>query len=134
MNQLPEDLTGFDFAWSACALEHLGTLEAGMRFVERSMECLRPGGIAVHTTEFNVDSDKETVAEGGTVLYRRQDLVRLGETLESRGHRMLPLTEVPRDGMLDRIVDVPPYHRRGLMVRIGRFRSTSLIIVVRARP
>ena len=33
MNAIPEDLTGFDFLWSSCALEHLGSIDAGARFV-----------------------------------------------------------------------------------------------------
>ena len=43
MNAIPADLRGFDFTWSSCALEHLGTLGAGADFVVASMECLRPG-------------------------------------------------------------------------------------------
>ena len=61
MRALPDDLSGFDFCWSACSLEHLGTLEAGLAFVEGSMQTLRPGGLAVHTTEYNLDSDTDTV-------------------------------------------------------------------------
>ena len=33
MRAIPTDLRGFDFAWSSCALEHLGSLGAGMAFV-----------------------------------------------------------------------------------------------------
>ena len=44
----------FDFTWSSCALEHLGTLAAGADFVVAQMDCLRPGGVAVHTTEYLV--------------------------------------------------------------------------------
>ena len=52
MNDIPPDLRGFDFTWSSCALEHLGTLRAGADFVVEQMTCLRPGGVAVHTTEY----------------------------------------------------------------------------------
>jgi 2-polyprenyl-3-methyl-5-hydroxy-6-metoxy-1,4-benzoquinol methylase len=51
MTRVTNDLTGFDFVWSSCSLEHLGTLKRGTDFIWRSLECLRPGGIAVHTTE-----------------------------------------------------------------------------------
>lgn len=47
MTRVPNDLTGFDFVWSSCSLEHLGSLEAGIDFIWHSLECLRPGGIAV---------------------------------------------------------------------------------------
>ena len=51
MNSIPFDLGQFDFCWSACCLEHLGSLQHGLEFVEASVErCLRPGGIAIHTT------------------------------------------------------------------------------------
>ena len=44
MNAIPDDLEGYDFLSSSCALEHLGSLENGLRFVENSMRCLKPGG------------------------------------------------------------------------------------------
>ena len=34
MAQLPADLTGFDFCWSICALEHLGTIAQGLDFIK----------------------------------------------------------------------------------------------------
>src|SRR5918998_283444 len=51
----------WDFAWSSCALEHLGSLEAGWDFVVSSARLLRPGGVAAHTTEFNVSSGRDTI-------------------------------------------------------------------------
>ena len=94
MNSLPADLTGFDFAWSSCALEHLGTLAAGIDFVVAQMACLRPGGVAVHTTEYLVSSNDATVEAGGTVFYRRQDIEGAGGTPATgrprRRHGLLP--------------------------------------------
>src|SRR4249919_700494 len=74
MNAIPADLAGFDFTWSSCAFEHLGTLQAGLDFVAESARRLNPGGIAVHTTEFNVASNEGTVCDGGAVIYRQRDL------------------------------------------------------------
>ncbi len=70
----PTTSTGFDFAWSSCAMEHLGSLQAGADFLERQLRCVKPGGLTVHTTEFNVSSNDETLVDGHTVLYRRRDL------------------------------------------------------------
>ena len=39
-----------------------------------SLRFLRPGGIAIHTTEFNVSSNDNTVADGDTVIYRKRDI------------------------------------------------------------
>ena len=89
MRSIPADLTGFDFTWSSCSFEHLGSLEEGLRFVGEQMRCLRTGGVAVHTTEFNVGSNTDTVREGPTVLYRQRDLLELARRLRPqwRPHR-----------------------------------------------
>ena len=56
MNDIPECLNGLhDFCWSVSAIQHLGSLEHGVRFVERAMALLKPDGIAVHTTEYNLE-------------------------------------------------------------------------------
>jgi hypothetical protein len=73
----------FDFIWSSCALEHLGSLEAGWQFVLQAMEVVKPGGIAVHTTEFNVASNDETIEEGTNVIYRRRDIEELDRRLRT---------------------------------------------------
>ncbi|VXC03053.1 conserved hypothetical protein [Brevundimonas sp. G8] len=86
MNAISQDLTGYDFCWSACALEHLGSIEKGLAFIERSIDCLAPGGWAVHTTEFNISSNDETVDNEGTVLFRRRDIEALMQKLSDQGH------------------------------------------------
>ena len=132
MNAIPADLKGFDFVWSACAMEHLGSIDASLAFVERSMECLAPGGLAVHTTEFNVDSDDATVTKGPTVALRRQDLVELERRLARAGHAMAPIAMERRDGILDRLLDVPPYHRKSLILRLGPYQITSAVIIAQS--
>jgi Methyltransferase domain len=53
------DLSNFtsesvDFVWSSCAMEHLGSLEAGIDYVMNSTRLLKPGGVSINTTEFNL--------------------------------------------------------------------------------
>jgi len=129
MNAIPEDLRGFDFTWSSCALEHLGTLGAGADFVVASMECLRPGGVAVHTTEYLVASNDETVEAGGTVFYRRRDIEALVDRLRRDGHGIdvdFTLGTTPEDLH----VDVAPYSDVHLRTRLGEFETTSLALVI----
>jgi len=129
MNAIPDDLRGFDFTWSSCALEHLGTLGAGADFVMASMECLRPGGVAVHTTEYLVGSNDETVEAGGTVFYRRRDIEALVDRLRRAGHAIdidFSLGSTPEDLH----VDVPPYTDVHLRTRLGVYETTSLALVI----
>jgi SAM-dependent methyltransferase len=110
MNRIPSSLDGLhDFCWSICAFEHLGSIENGLRFVENAMRTLKPGGIAVHTTEFNYLSENETIEAGSTVLFLRIHFVELKRRLEVGGHRVADLDFWTGDGVLDRFIDVPPY-------------------------
>lgn len=133
MNAIPAEYRDFDFCWSACALEHLGSLDAGLAFVENSLRCLRPGGVAIHTTEYNCLSDDRTVKRGSTVVYRMQDFVRLGERLRERGHR-IEFNFHQGDGEVDRHVDVPPYAQEPhLKLRLMRYVCTSIGLIVHVR-
>lgn len=104
MRNVPTDLADFDFCWSSCALEHLGDLGAGLDFIRRSLECLKPGGIAVHTTEFNLGSPDDTITEGQTVVYRERDITALRDGLIAEGYRM-ELNLNPGYHVLDDYID-----------------------------
>jgi hypothetical protein len=133
MNAIPDDLRGFDFVWSCCAFEHLGTIEAGLAFIEKSMQCLAPGGIAVHTTEYNLEPGDDTISEGGTVAFQARHFEDLARRLARSGHSMSPFTDGERGpGIYDYLIDVPPKHFGTLIVRLGKFRITPAIVVVRA--
>ena len=108
MKRLPSDLRGFDFCWSACAFEHLGSLPLGMDFVEASLDCLKPGGIAIHTTEFNVLANTFTPDVGPYVIYRRCDIEGLVERLRANGHA-IDIDYATGDGRWDHEIDYPPY-------------------------
>jgi SAM-dependent methyltransferase len=132
MNHIPEDLTGFDFCWSACAYEHLGSIAAGLRFVKESIRCLRPGGIAVHTSELNLTSNTSTVDNESTVLFRRKDMERLALDLIREGHEVAPITYDMGDRPVDEHVDVPPYlDAEHLKVALRQYVTTSFGIIVR---
>jgi SAM-dependent methyltransferase len=134
MSQIPEDLIDFDFCWSACALEHLGDLEAGLHFVERSLACLRPGGLAVHTTEFNLDSNEGTLERGATVVYRRRDIEELMGRLAAKGHRCEPLMIHRGSEDIDEHIDVPPYSTdQHLRLRLAEHNVTSIGLITMNR-
>jgi SAM-dependent methyltransferase len=131
MNRIPDDLTGFDFVWSSCAFEHLGTLNRGIRFIERMTRCLRPGGVAVHTTEFNLSSKWRTLRWGQDVIYRECDLEKMKLCLSREGHDMEPLQLVSGNDPADQIVDKPPYcDAPHLKLQLRRFVTTSLGLIV----
>ena len=92
MKNIPESLEGSaDFIWSSCALEHLGSIHDAKDFVYRAMRCLKPGGIAVHTTEINLRSSLETWMHGSTCALRTVDLIEIAEHLLWNGYQVEPL-------------------------------------------
>lgn len=132
MNDIPSDLRNFDFTWSSCAFEHLGSIDRGLQFFENSLDCLRPGGMAVHTTELNLSSNDDTLDETSTVLFRRRDFEELASRLIEKGHEVMPITFDVGDGKLDRHIDMPPYcHDQHLKLGLMRWVSTSFGMIVR---
>jgi SAM-dependent methyltransferase len=132
MNAIPEDLQGFDFCWSACAYEHLGSIEKGLRFFKETVRRLKPGGIAVHTTEFNLSSNTRTIDDAATVLFRRRDMERLAMELRAEGHEVMPITYDQGSSPLDEHIDIPPYcEDTHLKLAIRQFVTTSFGLIAR---
>jgi hypothetical protein len=109
MNAIPPSLEGYDFCWSICALEHLGSIGQGLQFIENSLAALKPGGIAVHTTEFNYLRDGQTIDNWPTVLFTREHFCGLYARMSELGHIMAELDFRTGARPMDRFIDVPPY-------------------------
>ena len=133
MNDIPSWLTDYDFCWSSCSFEHLGSLQHGIDFVVNSIERnLKVGGIACHTTELNLTSNEETLETGVSVIYRKKDLEQLCRSLEERGHLVEPLRIEPGTMPPDYFVDVPPYlEDPHLKLLVGSYVTTSVGLVAR---
>lgn len=132
MTRIDPKLNGFDFCWSSCALEHLGSIDAGLAFIRDSISCLTFGGLAVHTTEYNVSSNTDTLDHADTVLFRRQDLEKIAVDLVSRGHYVAQFNYDLGKKPLDAVIDVPPYSQdEHLKLRVEQYVTTSFGIIVR---
>ena len=134
MNNIPGELHGYDFIWSTCSLGHLGNLEKGLQFIDNSLKTLKPGGVAVHTTEFNLTSDKDTYETENTSVYRKHDIIQLVERLSAQGHEIkvnLNHGKGPLDSYVDEQFGTEDKHLR---LRLGRYAVTSLGLVIRKSP
>jgi 2-polyprenyl-3-methyl-5-hydroxy-6-metoxy-1,4-benzoquinol methylase len=133
MNRIPEDLRGFDFVWSSCALEHIGSIRHGLDFIHNSIKCLKPGGVAVHTTEFNLTSNGVTLESPGLSFFRALDLETVAAELGFQGHEVAPFNLHPGDTLLDKYVDLPPFEVSALHLRLKSLDHTitSVGMIVR---
>jgi SAM-dependent methyltransferase len=137
MNAIPAELKGqFDFCWSICSLEHLGSIANGLNFIENSLNVLKPGGVSIHTMEFNVN-DGETIDHWPTVLFQKHHLLHLAERLRTKGFEVYEMDFDKGRGILDGFVDLPPYldedHSRHahLKLSVDGFVCTSFSFVVK---
>ena len=132
MNVIPDDLQDYDFTWSTCSFEHCGSIGLGKRFLREQMKCLKPGGIAVHTTEFNLSSNEDTIDEGGCVIFRRQDVEGMVRDLQADGHYVEPLDLWAGDAPEDHWIDVPPYgENKHLKLELWhKYVSTSIGLII----
>jgi len=131
MNNIPSNLRNFDGLWSCGSLEHIGGLAAGADFIKASLSCLKPGGIAVHTTEYNLSSDTYTWEDPHLCFYRKRDILALVAELRAAGHA-IELTLEREDTLENTDVDRPPFHYDFTMnAQHGLFVITSIGLIIR---
>ncbi|MCX6318504.1 MAG: class I SAM-dependent methyltransferase [Bacteroidetes bacterium] len=134
MNAIPPELRNYDFNWSSCSFEHLGSIEQGIEFLKNQLQTLKPGGWAVHTTEYNISSNDETQDHNMTVIFRHRDIERVAEALRREGHFVEEL-DYSLGGMPeDFAVDTLPHQQKiHLKLQIDRFVVTSIGLIIRKK-
>jgi hypothetical protein len=134
MNDIPDDLVDFDFNWSSCSFEHLGSIEKGFMFLKNQLKTLKPGGWAVHTTEYNVSSNDETQQDPGTVIYRQRDIEQIVNELRSEGHFVEELDFSVGGLPEDYMVDVQPHQQKiHLKLQIDKYVATSIGLIIQRK-
>lgn len=132
LSRIPRE--AFDFSWSSCSFEHLGSLEAGFQFLIDSLACLKPGGIAAHTTEYNVSSNDGTLEAGDNVIYRKKDIEAFDRHLRKLGCAIEAMNFDPGWEQHDIAFDYPPFYTHGrqhLKLQLGEYISTSILLIIR---
>lgn len=133
MNRIPSDIGLCDFLWSACAVEHLGSIELGSNFIVNTLDIIKENGVSVNTLEYNVSSNWNTVEKGETVLFRQQDILNIIKRAKAKGFETVgtPSFDIG-DGKLDRYVDLPPYRRSPhIKLEIDKYVCTSFILILK---
>ncbi len=134
MNHIPAELRNYDFNWSSCSFEHLGTIEKGAAFLKNQLKTLKPGGWAVHTTEYNISSNDETQDNNDTVIYRQRDIDQIAQELRREGHFVeeldYSLGGLPEDFQ----VDIQPHQQKvHVKLQIDKYVVTSIGLIIRKK-
>lgn len=121
---IPDDLVNFDFLWSTGIADRIGTIADGLEFIEQSLDCLRPGALAVHAFAF---SRVTRARHDPATLFRQGDVEQLALTLISRGHEVAQI----KTGGDDSIGDG---HARPARRAAPADGNTSFGIIIRKAP
>jgi hypothetical protein len=133
-------LRGFDACWSCGVLDALADHEQATDAAILTMDTLKPGGVAVHVTEYAFANDQPE-SHSGALCFPRVFFEKLAEKLDGRGHRTAPLGFGLGDQPLDGYVDTEPFgdgmvagvSAPHLKIRIGGELRTSFALTVTAR-
>lgn len=131
MNKISPELRNYDFTWSSCSFEHLGSIEKGAAFLRNQMRTLKPGGWAVHTTEYNISSNDNTQDYNDTVVFRNRDIEAIVSELRREGHFVeeldYSLGNLPEDFAVDFL---PHRQNTHLKLQIGDYIVTSIGLII----
>ena len=109
--RLPPDLANFDYLWSSRANEVLYSVAAAAQFVEDSMRCLRPGGLAIHTFGYDLAPSGRSIPSSKRVMMQQGDIERIALLLVSRGHEVAQFKIDASDPILNPGFAVDAEHR-----------------------
>jgi hypothetical protein len=110
--RIPEDLVNFDFLWSVRANETLYSVAAAAKFVEDTMACLRPGGIAVHAFSYDLAPGGRSIPSTERIMLQQGDIERIALLLVSRGHEVAQFKIDASDPILTPATAEGGEHRR----------------------
>jgi len=107
-------------------------------FLVDNLKTLKKGGLAVHTSEFNLTSDEKTLESKDICIFREKDIREISKKLEQMGHYVYPLNFEKGNEILDNFIDFPPppnispfqldFHLR---INLFGFASTSFGIIIK---
>ena len=107
MNAVPNDLSGFDFCWSACCFEHLGSLRRAAEFVIESVEAVSRPAASPFTPPSS--TCRRTPRRSDRLDCRSIDTT-ISPLSSPSSNSVAPLTIAPDAHVLDHFVDLPPDH------------------------
>jgi hypothetical protein len=136
MNEIPKNLyEKFDFNWSVCAVEHIDGMDKNMNFLIDNLNTLKSGGIAIHTSEFNLSSDLDTCFDPEYFIFRNQDVEKVITKLNALGHEVYPMNFKVGISLADNFVDIPTFVKNNVDLRLELrgVVSTSFGLLARKR-
>lgn len=102
LTPLPPEFVNFDFLWSTDAIGQLGSVRAGLAFIEDAMACLRPRGLAVHSFPYDLTQREPG---GDDSVAQRRHVERIALILVSRGHEVAQMKIDTKGALIDRAED-----------------------------
>ena len=105
------------------------------KFLINNLKTLKSGGIAVHTTEFNLSSNNETLLDPYCVILRKRDIEKIVKKLEDLGHFVYPVNFRLGNYVADNYIDIPPYYKNDMHLRLklDKYITTSIGLIIKKK-
>lgn len=102
------EVEDYDFSYSICSMDHCGTAWWTKRFLLNQMNCLRVGGISVHTGEYTISLGLPR--SGSTIWLDWKDVLDITELFGKLGYEAAPIDWNLGDSIEDHQVDAHPWN------------------------
>ncbi len=125
----------YDFGWSVCSMDHCGSTWLTKRFLLNQMNCLKVGGLGVHTAEYTISSGLPR--NGSTSWLDWNDMVDVQNLMTQMGHELAPIDWSIGDSVEDHQMDLYPYGGRVHLkpeVHAGRWGTCVVFAAKRVSP
>lgn len=125
----------YDFSYSACSMDHCGSVWLTKRFLLNQMNALKPGAVAVHTAEYTIS--RGLPREGSTSWMDWQDIVDIKNLAESCGYEIAPINWNIGADIQDHQIDFSPYEGEShLKVEVsgGRWGTCVAFMLKKSKP
>jgi hypothetical protein len=102
--------------------------------LKNQVKTLKPGGWAVHTTEYNISSNDETQDNNETVVYRQKDIDKIVYEIRQMGHFVeeldFSLGGLPEDFN----IDIHPHKQDvHLKLQLDKYVVTSIGLIIQKK-
>lgn len=131
MNNIKLPAYNYDFLWSSCSLEHLGSIENSINFILKSTETLKPGGYAIHTTEYDWHDNRQ-VDDPKNCIFNKNSFVTMSKKIKQLGHHLYPIDFSIGEQAEDRHIDAYPFElKTHLKLKVGIQHLTSIGFIIK---
>ena len=132
MNNIPIQFHNkYDLCYSLCSLGHIGGFSYSRQFILESLNVLKPGGVAIHTFEMDLDNG-ERYEHPDHTIFLKADVISIIAEVKSMGFKVERHALEQGNGYLENYLDQYPFGSSPhLFLDLNGHRSLPTVLVIK---